>query len=201
MLKSLNADFASAMASKQEQLDATQHKLRLVTRELAEQRQELRDWQARSASSNDIYQKIQNLEHALQDDKFFRWLAIDSTLPITSNGATPPTKTFVAPVDGDTTPRNGTLLGSQLMDIVDDSDDSFEGLDLERDLPSGNSPESLKKLQRIKSWQSQIDDQLSQRSNASKEMNAAKEMQYKQIVSICTGVPADQLDEVCTIRS
>lgn len=197
MLQSLNADFASAMAAKQEQLDATQHKLRLVTRELAEQRQELRDWQARSASSNNIYDKIRNLEQILhnEDDLLFRWPNAESTPLLKPHGESPPMK-VPSSLDADTTRGNAIDIKPQLMDIDSKSNVAFEDLDLDGILPTDSSPESLKKLQRIKSWQTMMDAQLAERLNASKETKAANEFQYRRIVSICTGVAADEVDEV-----
>jgi hypothetical protein len=67
MLRNLNTEFTAAMTSKQEYLDITQAKLRLATQDLAKQRQELRRWQSRQGSLQDVKRRIRNLDLFLQE--------------------------------------------------------------------------------------------------------------------------------------
>ncbi|KAK0194660.1 hypothetical protein F5146DRAFT_1102113 [Armillaria mellea] len=59
---------------KQDALDVTQAHLRAVTRELSEQRKQIHMWQGCCAELDMLAQRVQNVEHAVEEEVQFDWM-------------------------------------------------------------------------------------------------------------------------------
>lgn len=75
MIQKLNSDFAVEIKSKQDSFDVTQAHLRAATRELADQRRQISNWQQQCAEYDQASQRIRNIQKALVDEDSFDWSA------------------------------------------------------------------------------------------------------------------------------
>lgn len=182
MIHGLSADFAAEIKTKQDTLDVTQAHLRAATRELSEQRKQIQVWQSQCAELDLITQRTRNLEKAVEEEDNFDW-------------------TGRTELDGsDAGLRAGPAFrnrgpGSTLTGIGGPVDLSF---DLEEDpaLPAADSVASLIRLRRMKLWHQRMDRLMEERIHQLKGASAEKEFQCKKIVSLCTGVPMDKVEDV-----
>lgn len=183
MIQGLSSDFSTEIKSKQDSLDLTQAHLRAATRSLSEQRKQIQHQQAECAELDLITQRTRNLEKALQEEDNFDW-------------------TGRTELDGsDASVRNGSAFknhhpGSVLPETVDLS---FP-LDEDIALPTTDSAASLVRLRRIKIWQTRMDKVMEDRINRLKGASAEKEFQCKKIVSMCTGIPMDKVEDVSFVH-
>lgn len=182
MVQGLSADFSAEIKAKQDALDVTQAHLRAATRELSEQRKQIQVWQSQCAELDLVTQRTRNLEKASQDEDKFDW-------------------TGRTELDGsDAVSRAGPAFKNQgpgsTLTSIGDSVDLSVVLDEEPALPSTDSIASLICLRRMRMWHLRMDKLMEQRVHRLKGASAEKEFQCKKIVSLCTGVPIDKVEDV-----
>jgi regulatory protein SWI6 len=179
MLNGLNADFAAEIKSKQDALDLTQAHLRAATRSLAEQRKQINVWQAECAELDLVAQRSRNLEKALEEEDGFDW-----------TGRTEIGGTDAAVLVGSAFKHRELRpeLGAAKLPSTQSEDTT---------LPVTDSAASLIRLRRIRMWQLRMDNLMRERVVRLGSASAEKEFQCKKIVSLCTGVPMDKVEEVC----
>ncbi|KDQ19430.1 hypothetical protein BOTBODRAFT_170531 [Botryobasidium botryosum FD-172 SS1] len=183
MIQDLSADFAAEVKIKQDALDATQTQLRAATRELAEQRRQIQTWQAACGELDQVHQRIRNIDRALKEEDEFDWTGRteldDEPATAASAGAAfqhrGPQSTLAA-------------LGS-----------TFElsfNLDVDPAIPTTDSLATLIRLRRLKAWHARIEMLMDGRLEKLRGASAEKEVQCKKIVSLCTGVPMDKVEQM-----
>ncbi len=182
MIQGLSADFASEIKTKQDTLDVTTAHLKAATRELAEQRKQIQTWQSHCADLDLVTQRARNLEKALEDEDKFDW-----------TGRTELDGSDAATVAGPAFQLRGPA--STMAGISGSVDLSFN-LDAEPTVPMSDSVASLIRLRRLKLWHMQIEKSMEQRLQTLQGASAEKEFQCKKIVSLCTGVPIEKVEDV-----
>lgn len=180
MIQGLSSDFTAEMKTKQDALDVTQVHLRAATRELAEQRKQIQIWQSQCAELDLVGHRTRNLEKALQEEDLIDW-------------------TGRSELDG----SDGTVLGGPAFQkrgegstLAGPIDLSLHNLGEEPPIPLSDTMESSIRLKRQKMWQARIEKLLEQRLQTLKGASAERELQYKKIVSLCTGVALDKVESV-----
>lgn len=170
----LDADFNANMMSKQRQYEELRARVQAVTREVAEHRQQIRQLRSQVAELENIRHRTTNLEAALAVGVGILWGSGRLVL-------------------ADRTELNRS---PRPVILMDDKSDSPLPVASSASLPSDNSGETLVLLRRIKAWQSRIDAVLTERMVELRERNAEKELQCRQVVSICADVPLEKVDDV-----
>ncbi|KAF7794230.1 hypothetical protein EIP86_005362 [Pleurotus ostreatoroseus] len=180
MIQGLSSDFTAEMKTKQDALDVTQAHLRAATRELAEQRKQIQIWQSQCAELDLVGHRTRNLEKALQEEDLIDW-------------------TGRSELDG----SDGTVLGGPAFQkrgegstLAGPIDLSLHNLGEEPPIPMSDTMESYTRLKRQKMWQARIEKLLEQRLQTLKGASAERELQYKKIVSLCTGVALDKVESL-----
>lgn len=172
------------MAVKLEQLSLIQAQLRVAIRELAGHRREVQKLQLQNSALENIPQKVKNIERALEDEATYVWTGGAKAGAPSSENANH------ARIDEGELASAGFSRGAGGSSLEDGA--IFQ-------LPSANTLDCLVKLRKMKAWQSRLDTTLSERLANLKERNTEKELQYKQIVSLCTGVALEHVDEVQSV--
>lgn len=180
MIQQLSSDFTSEIKSKQEAFDVTQAHLRAATRELAEQRKQISLWQQKCGEQDQVVQRIRNTEKALSDEDEVDW-----------SGRT---EADGQPADKDSAGPAFLRRGTQ--STIGGAIDLSSTIDNEVPLPATDSPHTLIRLRRLKLFQDRIEKLLSNRLKGLQGASAEKEYQYKKIVSLCTNIPLDKVDDV-----
>ena len=176
MIQGLATEFTAEIKTKQEALGSSQAQVRVTTRELAEQRKQIQIWQAQCAELDLVMQRTKNLQKALEDEENFDWTGRTN-------------------LDGSETPkgpfqkRTPTLSGSSSLDIS-------LNLDEEPTIPMSDSVTSLIRLRRLKMWHERVESLMEERLQKLQGASAEREFQCKKIVSLCTNVPIDKIEDV-----
>jgi len=185
MINGLSNDFQSEIKIKQETLANTQSKLRTSTRSLADQRRQIQSWQTKCGELDQVQQRIRNLERALADEDKVDW-------------------TGRTPLEGD--PPNTASKGpfkyrgpDSTLTGVGFDDMATNPLEIEPPMPEQNAIETLVRLRRMKLWQKRTEEMMATKLKQLQGASADKEYQCKRIVSLCTGVPMGQVEEVCYV--
>ncbi|KAJ3555990.1 hypothetical protein NM688_g2276 [Phlebia brevispora] len=179
MIQGLANEFSAEIKAKQDALDVTQAHLRAATRELAEQRKQIHLWQTQCAELDLVAQRTRNLEKALQDEDNFDW-----------TGRTELDGSDGAVIGGPAFQKRGS--GSALAGSMDVSFNVGE----EPPIPQSDAVESLIRLRRQAMWYGRVEKLMEQRLQALQGMSAEREFQCKKIVSLCTGVPIDKVEDL-----
>ena len=182
MIQNLGNDFASEIKTKQDTLDLTQAHLRAATRELAEQRKNIQNWQARCGELDQVNQRIRNLEKALADEDTFDW-----------TGRTELDGSDAGVSAGPAFKLRGQ--SSTMSGVSSDVNVSFP-VDKEPVVPATDTVESLIRLRRLKMWHERVEKLMEDRLRLLQGASAEKEFQCKKIVALCTGVPLDKIEDV-----
>lgn len=182
MIQSLGAEFQGEIKSKQDALDVTQAHLRAATRELAEQRRQIQTWQIKCGELDQLKQRIRNVEQALTDEDQFDW-----TGRTNYNGEDARERA------GPAFQRRGT--SSTLTGMSGSMDVTFN-LEPEPQIPMTDTLVSLIRLRRQKMWHVRSEELIRERLQSLQGASAEKEYQCKKIVSLCTGIPVDKVEEV-----
>ena len=182
MIQGLSIEFQSEIKSKQEALDVAQAHLRAATRELAEQRKQIQTWQTKCGELDQVKQRIRNVERALVDEDQFDW-----------TGRTNFNGEDARETAGPAFQRHGT--NSTLVGMSGPVDMAFN-LEPEPPTPITDSPASLIRLRRLKMWHVRTEDLIKERLQSLQGASAEKEYQCKKIVSLCTGIAIDKVEEV-----
>ncbi len=174
MISNLSSEFGAEVKVKQDSLDAVQAQLRAATRELAEQRRQMTQWQSSLVQLNQVRQRRRNLEKVLKDEDHFDW-------------------TGRSEIDGSPATESAGKMFEQRPGKTSLPIDVPEGLDPDPPFPSTNTPISdptvnLIRLKRMQMWHARTDDLMRRRIEGIKGASAEKEFQCRRIVSLCTGV-------------
>ncbi|KAK2463516.1 hypothetical protein APHAL10511_004267 [Amanita phalloides] len=182
MIQGLSAEFQSEIKSKQDALDVTQAHLRAATRELAEQRKQIQAWQAKCGELDQLKQRIRNVEQALADEDQFDWTG-------RTNGNDKDARENAGPAF-QRRGHHSTLSGmSGAMDMA-------FNLEPEPPIPMMGTPASLIRLRRLKMWHVRTEELIKERLQNLQGASAEKEYQCKKIVSLCTSIPVDKVEEM-----
>ncbi|KAI0050964.1 apses-domain-containing protein [Auriscalpium vulgare] len=182
IIQGLSAEFSAEVKVKQDSLDVTQAHLRAATRELSEQRKQIQIWQAKCAEYDQVNQRIRNLERALVDEDKFDWTG----------------RTELDGSDARTTAGPGFAWRGQAstMSGLGGLVDVSFNLDAEPTIPMSDSPASLIRLRRLKTWHVRMEKLVEERLKNLQGASAEREFQCKKIVALCTGVPIDKVEEM-----
>lgn len=184
MIQGLSAEFQTEIKSKQDALDVTQAHLRAATRELAEQRKQIQTWQGKCGELDQIKQRVRNVEQALTDEDQFDWTGRTNLNGADARGTA-----------GPAFQRRGT--NSTLVGMAEPVDISYN-LEPEPPIPTTDSVTNLIRLRRLKMWHIRMEELIEERLQNLQGASAEKEYQCKRIVSLCTGIPIDKVEEVRT---
>jgi hypothetical protein len=185
MIQSLSDDFSAELKVKQDALDVTQAHLRAATRQLAEQRRLIQLWHGSCTELDEVQQRIRNMERALKEEEEFDWTGRTEL----SNEPTSPANSNASPAFFHRGPS------STLSAIGTGFDVSFT-FDVDPAIPSTDAVPSIVKLKRLNMWHARIEELMEGRLAKLKGDTADKEFMCKRIVSLCTGVPLDQVESV-----
>ncbi|PFH51766.1 hypothetical protein AMATHDRAFT_141694 [Amanita thiersii Skay4041] len=182
MIQGLSSEFQSEIKTKQDSLDVTQAHLRAATRELAEQRKQIQMWQTRCGELDKIQQRIRNVGKALTDEDQFDWTGRTNLDGESAEGRAGPAFQRRG--------ANSTLIG-----MGGPVDISFN-LEPEPPVPTADTVASLIRLRRLKMWHMRTEQLVQERLLSLQGASAEKEYQCKKIVSLCTGIPIDKVEEL-----
>lgn len=171
MIQELSTSFQAELKTKTGALDVTQAELRAATRELADQRRQIREWNEQVQSLDGVRLRARNMERALADEETWDWK------------------------DGASSSRNGLSSKSTAGDLSFGLDP-----DPEPPIPSPpTTPDAMTtiiRMQRMKQWYSRTQKMLDERIESCRGASAEKELQCRKVVSLCTGVDIDKVDSV-----
>jgi len=179
MISGLSTEFQTEIKSKQEGLASVQAKLRASTRGLADQRRQIQSWQSKCGELDQVHQRIRNLERALQDEDKVDW-----TGRSTMEGEAPTKGAFVY------RGAESTLSGVGFDDLATNP------LEFEPPIPEENTRVHLVRMRRMQMWHRRTEQMMESRLKQLQGASADKEFQCKKIVSLCTGVPMDQVEQM-----
>lgn len=186
MLTKLHEEFIQEVKGKQDTLDVTQAHLRAATRELSEQRRQILVWQGKCSEQDVIMQRTRNMQKALAEEDTFDWTGRTVPAVAEGSGSELPPAGPAFQKRGDSSTMSGPV-------------DFQLSLDADPQIPMGDSPATLIRLRRMKLWYERMDKLMEERLRALKGSSAEKEFQCKKIVSLCTGVPIDKVEDVSLI--
>ncbi|KAG8862141.1 transcriptional regulator swi6 [Tulasnella sp. 330] len=186
MIQDLSATFQTELKVKTDALDVTQAQLRDATRELANQRRQIREWTEQVQSLEGVRLRTRNVERALADEDNWDWK--EGSISVKSGTSVSPLKS-AAGGSGDIS-----------LSFDPDPDPPFPTLTT-ADLTTGDTSitstanlASLIRLNRMKHWYERTQKMLEDRIENCKGASAEKELQCRKVVSLCTGVELDQVD-------
>lgn len=182
----MSNDFEAEVKDKQVALEQAQRRLQTSTRQLAEQRRQIQTWQARCSELEETQQRIRNLQRALAEEDEFDW---SGRTEWDGSPATVETAGLAFEHKGvDSTLAN-----------LNSSNEEAIGAALEADppVPASDTPATLVRLRRLEHWHRRMDKLLNDRLAAINGSSAEKELRCKKIISMATGLPVDQVEQVC----
>ena len=182
MIQNLSAEFSAEIKTKQDSLDVTQAHLRAATRELSEQRKQIQLWQSRCAELDQVHQRIRNLEKAIAEEDSFDWTGRTDLSGRDGRETAGPAFQWRGP--------SSTMAG-----VAGSMDVSFS-VETEPPIPTTDSVASLIRLRRLNMWHLRMEQLMEARLKSLQGASAEKEYQCKKIVALCTGIPADKVQDV-----
>ena len=182
MIQNLSAEFSAEVKTKQDSLDVTQAHLRAATRELSEQRKQIQLWQSRCAELDQVHQRIRNLEKAIAEEDSFDWTGRTDLSGRDGRETAGPAFQWRGP--------SSTMAG-----VAGSMDVSFS-VETEPPIPTTDSVASLIRLRRLNMWHLRMEQLMEARLKSLQGASAEKEYQCKKIVALCTGIPADKVQDV-----
>lgn len=191
MIQDLSATFQTELKVKTDALDVTQAQLRDATRELANQRRQIREWTEQNQSLEGVRLRTRNVERALSDEDNWDWReghigAKSGTGPSPSKNAAGGSGDISLSFDPDPDPPFPIV-----MTTTEDSNVGDASLRTAADAMA-----SLIRMKRMKQWYERTQTMLDDRIENCKGASAEKELQCRKVVSLCTGVELDQVDAV-----
>ena len=182
MIQNLSTEFSAEIKSKQDSLDLTQAHLRAATRELSEQRKQIQLWQSRCTELDQVHQRIRNLEKAIAEEDNFDWTGRTDLSGRDGRETAGPAFQWRGP--------SSTMVG-----VAGSMDISFS-VETEPPIPTTDSLASLIRLRRLNMWHMRMEELMETRLKSLQGASAEKEYQCKKIVSLCTGIPIDKVEDV-----
>ncbi|TCD71837.1 transcriptional regulator swi6 [Steccherinum ochraceum] len=180
MLTKLHEEFTQEIKGKQDNLDVTQAHLRAATRELSEQRKQIQTWQSRCSELDIVMQRTRNIQKALVEEDSFDWTGRTDIHP-SGPGRPPAGPAFQRRGE------NSTMSGPVDIQFNMDPDPA---------IPMTDTPASLIRLRRMKMWYERMERLMDERIRALKGSSAEKEFQCKKILSLCTGIPIENIEDM-----
>lgn len=180
----MNSEFIQELKVKQDTLDVTQAHLRAATRELAEQRKQIQLCQSRCNEFDQVSQRVRNLAKAIADEDKFDWSgrdSVDRRDGSNSNTSDHRQQEFIFPA------------------VIQGAHAPPSRLDEPPPIPAENSMAALVRLRRLKRWQDRTEQLIHERVKTLQGVSLTKELQAKKLVSICSNVSLDKVDEVRAI--
>lgn len=175
-IDSLQASFASEMKAKDSVLTTAQAQLLKSTRDLATERKQVQELESRMWELDQVGQRIKNLQQALEEEGQVNWTGRTDT----------PSAPAVAGPSFKFVPRS-----------TDVPPPSFVGPDPAVDPSrSGDARQALIEMRRIKLWQARAQTVFEQRISRVEATSAEKEALYRKVIAMCSGVPAELVEEV-----
>ncbi|KAG8957828.1 transcriptional regulator swi6 [Tulasnella sp. 408] len=189
MINNLSSEFSAEVAVKQKDLDQVQVELRNATRQLAEQRKQIQECQNRLSQLDQVHQRIQNVERVLKEEDTFDWTGrstVDGKPEMNAGKAFQHRgpQSVLGPLTGKAT--SAELPPNMEPDPAFPPSGSLGG--------NSDTVATWMRLKRMKMWHTRMDDLMAQRIEGSKGASAEKELQCRKVVSLCTGVPVDEVD-------
>jgi regulatory protein SWI6 len=170
----LQASFASEMKAKGAVLSTAQAQLLDATRDLAKERKRAQALESRMWDLDQVGQRIKNLQQAIGDEDSFDWTGRTTNLE-----AGPSFKPLARLPSASVPPA------------------AFEGPDPQVDpRRSGDARQALIETRKIKQWQTRAQAVLEQRIAGVEQAGAEKEALCRRVIALCSGVPADLVEEV-----
>jgi hypothetical protein len=176
MFETINETFAAEMTQKQTKLNAIQTSLRHATRKLSEKRQQVARAQALVGELEQVKQKIENVRKAMGILSSQDWSGRTMTTSETQANALPP-------------------LGFRGVSRAVSVQPSGQ----EVSLPPRGEDNALKRLRRINKWEDRMSVVLQDKLQSLEGESADKAVKYRRLVSLCTKVPQDKVDEVSLV--
>lgn len=156
-------------------LSAAQAELLQATRDLAKERKRAQALESRMWDLDQVGQRIKNLQQALTEETSFDW---------TGRSAGPEAGPSFKPLQ--------RLPSSAVPTPTFDGPDPV--VDPKR---CGDARQALIETRKIKQWQTRSQAALEQRIARVEQLSAEKEAMYKKAIALCSGVPAELVEEVC----
>lgn len=181
MIQGLSTTFQGELKVKTDALDVAQGHLRVATRELADQRRQIREWTDKVQSLEKVRLRTKNVERAVAEEDNWDWN--DGLL---SGGKS------VNPNPNPNSPGKSTSNGGDISLAFDPDPDP----PLPTISSSVEGTSSLVRLKRMKQWYERTQKALEDRIDGIKGSSADKELQCRKVVALCTGVELDQVDAV-----
>lgn len=173
LISTMTEDLASEKAAKRVDYELVQDNLKSTTKLLAEKRKELEKLRSDSQEVDGVAQRISKLTLLRDNPGSFDWrgrLGADEVMT-----ASPFKPRPVPPIES---PQLSSMEKS-----------------VSQALASANDLDSLILLRRMKLWHERINSILQQRQASAKEGGLEKELQYRKVIALCTGISADEIDE------
>jgi hypothetical protein len=139
-------------------------------------------WQSKCAELDQANQRVRNVERAIHEEDNFDWTGRTDLEGRDAGGTSGSAFQWRGP--------SSTLVG-----VSGNADVAFV-IDVDPPIPAGDSVQTLVRLRRMKLWHQRMEDLMDARLKDLRGASAEKEYQCKKIVSLCTGVPIDKVEEV-----
>ncbi|TIA82826.1 hypothetical protein E3P77_01013 [Wallemia ichthyophaga] len=169
VLSDLDRSFGVEVAAKNKLLFEIQADLKQHSHELADVRKEIAYWETKATQRAELEQKVRNVEEAIANEGVGVW----------------------------------TLKGESTQDVEGAKNTEHNSEDLkspwETDVMTSSAqtpdtPETLHHLQKLHRWMNGTQKLTEERVASIDGLSASKEVKYKSIVSVCTGVPEEQVE-------
>lgn len=174
-IEGLQSSFDSEMKAKDAVLSAASSQLIDTTRDLAAERKQAQTLELKMWELDQVGQRIKNLEKALEQENGFDWTGRASLPSDTKAGPS-----FVS------RPRSSSV-----------APPTFSGPDptVASDLNADPGKE-IYEMRKITWWQKRVHELLKERISSVKEDSSEKELLYTKVIALCSGVPAEMVEEV-----
>jgi regulatory protein SWI6 len=182
LISGLQQEFETEVKDKQEALEKGRIRLRTATRELADQRRQIQQWQVRCSELEETQQRIRNIQRATDEENKFDW---SGRTEFDGSPAKAETVGAAFAHHG----LESSMLSMELTDAVIDGAP-------EPEIPTENTPEALAKLRKIRAWYKRTDKILQDRLKALQGSSAERELRCQKIIALATGLNVAQVEQV-----
>ena len=207
MIQELSVQMANSKKAQETRYTETKLKLIAVTRQLTEHRKHVEESKAKSEELDQVNLRIRNLEQSASYPDVFDWTG-------RTNDLNAPDLAFVRRGPGsllkDELPHPHRQSQADLAEggtvnpaLTFGNGGAVEGEPIQSlssllaaPLPRDPNIQTLVKMKRMKLWHARIEALMQQQLRVLRNASAEKDMQYRQVVAACTGIPNDKVDEV-----
>lgn len=176
-IEGLQSSFDSEMKAKDAVLSAASSQLIDTTRDLASERKQAQMLELKMWELDQVGQRIKNVEKALEQENGFDWTGRASSPSDHKAGPS-----FVS------RPRSLSV-----------APPTFSGPDpaVASDL-SADPGKEIYEMRKITWWQKRVHELLKERISSVKRDSSENELLYTKVIALCSGVPAEMVEEVCS---